>query len=335
MAKDTKAAVDNRSREPVMTEMQENRPQNVVFGPVPSRRLGMSLGIDVIPMKICSYDCIYCEVGKTTQRTLDRKPYVSADAVAEAMQRYFAENPTVQLDYVTFSGSGEPTLNSDIGWFIRKAKALTSTPVAVLTNGSLLYDPQVRRDLRQADLVVPSLDAVWQDVFVKVNKPAPGLEVERVISGIEQFSSEFSGEVWLEILLVDKVNTHLDHVRALGEAARRIAPTKTQLTTVVRPPGAGRAAPVSADRLRELASYFSGNVEVVAEVQRRQNPAYQQKKGDEIIAMLKIRPMTVRDITTSTGMHGNEVLKYLDQLRRDHVVQQSEFEGREYFTITR
>jgi wyosine [tRNA(Phe)-imidazoG37] synthetase (radical SAM superfamily) len=318
-----------------MTEVQEKRPQSVVFGPVPSRRLGMSLGIDVIPMKICSYDCIYCELGKTTQRTIERKPYMPADAVVEAMEHYFAENREVQLDYVTFSGSGEPTLNSDIGWFIRKAKELTSTPIAVLTNGSLLYAPQVRRDLLQADLVVPSLDAVWRDAFVKVNQPARGLEVERVVSGIEQFSREFSGEVWLEILLVDKVNAHLDHVRALGEAAGRIAPTKTQLTTVVRPPGAGRAAPVSAERLREMASYFDGYVEVVAEVERRQNPAYQEKKGDEIVAMLKIRPMTVRDISSSTGMHGNEVLKYLDQLRRDHAVQQSEFEGKDYFTISR
>ena len=318
-----------------MTHEQDDDSQNVIFGPVPSRRLGMSLGIDVIPMKTCSYDCIYCEIGKTTERTLERKSYVDPDAVIRAMERYFAENPETRLDYVTFSGSGEPTLNSDLGRFIRKAKELTRPPVAVLTNGSLLHDPQVRRDLSEADLVVPSLDAVWQRPFVKVNQPAPGLEVETVVAGIEQFAREFGGEIWLEILLVDGVNSDVEHVRALAEVAGRIAPTRTQLTTVVRPPGTGRAPPVGAERLRELAAHFTGSIEVVADVQRRDNPAYQEEKGERIVAMLKIRPMTVADISSSTGMHGNEVLKYLDQLRREHAVQQSQFEGKEYFSIGR
>jgi len=318
-----------------MIQEPEKDSQNVIFGPVPSRRLGMSLGIDVIPMKICSYDCIYCELGKTTERTLERKSYVPADLVVRAMERYFANSQEAQVDYVTFSGSGEPTLNSDIGRFIRKAKELTCTPVAVLTNGSLLHDPQVRRDLSEADLVVPSLDAVWQSPFVKVNRPAPGLEVETVVSGIERFSREFSGRVWLEILFVDKVNAAVEHVQALAEAARRIAPTRTQLTTVVRPPGTGRASPVGVHRLQEFASYFEGNVEVVANVERRRSPAYQEEKGEQIVAMLRIRPMTVGDISSSTGMHANEVLKYLDQLGRDHPMQQSEFEGKEYFSIGR
>jgi wyosine [tRNA(Phe)-imidazoG37] synthetase (radical SAM superfamily) len=317
-----------------MNEQQDNGSQNVVFGPVPSRRLGMSLGIDIIPRKVCSYDCIYCEVGRTTELTQKRRSYVPADAVLQAMERYFSRNREARLDYVTFSGSGEPTLNLDIGRFIRKARELTSTPVAVLTNGSVLCDPQVRRDLSEADLVVPSLDAVWQREFVEVNQPVRGLDVNTVVAGIEQFSREFSGQVWLEILLVDRVNSDVEHVRALAEAARRIAPTKTQLTTVVRPPGTGRAAPVPADGLQELAAYFEGSVEVVADVPRRDNPAYQEKKGEEIVAMLRIRPMTVTDISSSTGMHGNEVLKYLDQLSRDHGVQQTEFEGQRYFTIS-
>lgn len=318
-----------------MTHEQETDSQDVIFGPVPSRRLGMSLGIDMIPMKVCSYDCIYCELGRTTERTLERKSYVDPSTVIGAMERYFADHRQTHFDYLTFSGSGEPTLNSDIGRYIHKAKELTRTPVAVLTNGSLLHDPQVRRDLSEADLVVPSLDAVWQRPFDKVNRPPAGLTVETVVAGIEQFSREFAGEIWLEILLVDGVNSQEDHVRALAKATRRIAPTKTQLTTVVRPPGTGRAPPVSTDRLHELASHFEGNIEVVADVQRRSNPAYQQEKGERIVAMLRIRPMTLQDISSSTGMHSNEVLKYLDQLRREHAVQQSEFEGKEYFTIGR
>ncbi|MHA1568752.1 MAG: radical SAM protein [Alphaproteobacteria bacterium] len=319
-----------------MSKKTENEAgQHVIFGPVPSRRLGMSLGVDVIPMKVCSYDCVYCELGKTTQHTMERKTYTSPETVIRAMEAYFAENRGARLDYVTFSGSGEPTLNAEIGRFIRRAKQLTDTPVAVLTNGSLFYDPEVRRDLMLADLVVPSLDAVKQDVFVKVNQPAPGLMVSDIVSGIQQFCRDFSGETWLEILFVEGINDRPDHVRQLAEATRWIAPTKIQLTTVVRPPGFGHAPPVGVEKLHEMASLFTGNVEVVAELERRESGAYQEEKGDEIIAMLKIRPMTVEDLSSSTGMHRNEVIKYLDQLRREHSVQETAFSGKTYFTVGR
>lgn len=305
----------------------------VVFGPVPSRRLGMSLGIDVIPMKICSYDCIYCEVGKTTHRTMERKEYVSEETVVRALKDYLGEAHENRPEYVTFSGSGEPTLNSGIGRMIRAGKQLTDIPVAVLTNGSLLYDPAVRRDLMAADLVVPSLDAVEQKVFIKVNQPVHGLDVAGVTDGILQFSKEFSGTIWLEILLVKGVNDHPGHLRQLAETARRINPAKIQLTTVVRPPGHGSAPAVDRDRLNEIARLFDGPVEVVGDFDRRECPGYRQEKRSMIEAMLRIRPMTLEDISESTGMHRNEIIKYLDQIRSEHTVHTTVFDGKKYFKI--
>ncbi|MBN1382162.1 MAG: radical SAM protein [Deltaproteobacteria bacterium] len=307
----------------------------VIFGPVPSRRLGMSLGVDVIPMKICSYDCIYCELGRTTHLIIERKEYVPEKTIVRSMERYFAKKHDAPLDYVTFSGSGEPTLNSKIGVLIRRLKELTDTPVAVLTNGSLLNDPQVRQDLMPADLVIPSLDAAEQKTFIKVNQPEASLDVSDIIHGIHQFSKEFQGEIWLEILFVKGVNDHPDHIRKLSEAARLINPTRIQLTTVVRPPGKGFAPPIDMDKLNEISSQFSGNVEVVADLTRHGNPAYKEDKGNDVIAMLKIRPMTLEDISSSTGMHRNEVIKYVDQLRREHTVNSVEFSGKTYFTIDR
>lgn len=309
--------------------------QAVIFGPVPSRRLGMSLGVDVVPMKFCSYDCIYCELGKTTQRTIERKEYIQEGTVIRALERYFAEKHGGRLDYVTFSGSGEPTLNLKIGTFIHRLKELTKTPIAVLTNGSLLNDPEVRDNLMEADLIIPSLDAVEQKTFIKVNQPVVSLEVSDIVWGIRQLSKEFKGEIWLEILLVKGVNDHPDHIRKLSEAALWINPRKIQLTTVVRPPRHGVAPALAKEELYEIAKKLNGNVEVVGDFDRRESPGYREEKRDRIEAMLKIRPMTLEDIARTTGMHRAEALKYLDQLRAEHVVRDETYSGSVFFTIDR
>jgi len=314
---------------------QDTTPMDCIFGPVPSRRLGMSLGVDIVPMKVCSYDCIYCEVGKTTLKTLERREYVSERSVARALERYFGQGEQEALDYVTFSGSGEPTLNSAIGSLIRKVKELTDTPVAVLTNGSLLYMEDVREDLAAADLVIPSLDAVTPDAFSKVNRPADGMDLETIIEGIRKFAQEFRGEIWLEILLVRGINDSMEHAAVLADAARTIRTDKIQLTTVARPSGTSRVEPVDGDKLVEIAKLFTGNVEIVADFNRHENPAYNEERGEQIVKMLRIRPMSVQDLSASLGIHPNEVVKYLDQLSRDHKVREERFDGRSYFTLDR
>ena len=175
-----------------------------IFGPVPSRRLGFSLGVDTIPFKTCSLDCIYCQLGRTTNKTIERKEYIAGENILREIEEILKRKK--KIDYITFSGSGEPTLNSRMEEMITQIKRLTSIPVAILTNGTLLYQPRMREELMEADLVIPSLDAVSEEVFEKINRPHHKLKINEVIKGINTFSQEFRGKIWLEIMLVKGVN---------------------------------------------------------------------------------------------------------------------------------
>jgi wyosine [tRNA(Phe)-imidazoG37] synthetase (radical SAM superfamily) len=225
---------------------------NHVFGPVQSRRLGSSLGLDIIPYKVCSFDCVYCECGPTTLRTTERKAWVSASALLDELAAFFASNPP-KLDYITFSGSGEPTLNSELGKMIRGIRSLTSVPVAVLTNSSLMHLPEVRADLSEADLVVPSLDAATDRTFRLVDRPFPEMNPESIIEAIASFRSTYKGKLWLEILFVEGINTSDEEIAALKQAVERIRPDKLQVNTVDRPPIFEWVKPVSRERLHALA----------------------------------------------------------------------------------
>jgi len=329
-------------------------PHNVIFGPVSSRRLGISLGIDIVPMSLCSFDCIYCELGQTSKKTTKRKEYVPTRKVDEALEGYFKGESPPHLDYVTFSGSGEPTLHSHISHFIAKVKSLTDTPVAVLTNSSLLPDSRVRSDIMGADLVVPSLDAATRDVFEEINRPAPGIDVRKVIEGIRLFATEFAGQVWLEILFVEGVNDGPSEVEALIEATHRILPTRVQLGTVVRPPSEGDVYPIDSEDLERIASEFRAGlgaakkerpegtpgrnrptilVDVIPMSRRVGERDYSKHRAERVIAMLRIRPVTLDELCDALGMHRREALKYIDALRRDHKIETRDFEGKTHYTV--
>ncbi len=182
----------------VATSPLDCRSPRHVFGPVPSRRLGRSLGVDLVPFKTCSYDCIYCQVGRTTNQTIERKEWVPMDAVLDELKVKLACRP----DYVTLSGSGEPTLHSRLGETIEHIQAMSDVPVAVLTNGSLLWQKEVREELALADAVLPSLDAGNGLKFAFINRPHPCLTFERMVEGLIAFRDEFPGQYWLEVFLL-------------------------------------------------------------------------------------------------------------------------------------
>ena len=207
---------------------------NHLFGPVPSRRLGISLGVDLVPLKTCTLNCIYCECGRTTDLTVTRKNYVPLSEVKEELTDYFANNP--RPDYITFSGSGEPTLNSNIAdvlHFIRNH--IHDIPVAVLTNGTLFSIKQVREDIKDAAVVIPSLDAATGKLFRKINRPYPRLEIDTIIDGLIRFRKEYSGQIWLEIFIVPGMNDTEHELTALKQAIEKIAPDQIQLNTLDRP----------------------------------------------------------------------------------------------------
>ncbi len=300
-----------------------------IFGPVPSRRLGFSLGVDTIPFKTCSLDCIYCQLSKTTDKTVMRKEYINADEILRELEKVLLEEK--RIDYITLSGSGEPTLNSEIGKIIKKIKTLTSTSVAVLTNGTLLYLPQIQEELSQADLIIPSLDAVSQDTFQKVNRPHSSLHIDNIISGIISFSREFKGKIWLEIVLVKGINDSLKEIRKTARIIKNINLDRVQLNTVVRPPAEEFAQALDLKELEKIKAILGEKCEIIAEFDREQQKAYKRDIGDAILTMIKRRPVTADDIANSLGLHQNEAIKYIDVLKEKNKVKNKFHNGKRYY----
>jgi wyosine [tRNA(Phe)-imidazoG37] synthetase (radical SAM superfamily) len=283
-----------------------------VYGPVPSRRLGFSLGIDILPYKTCSLDCVYCQLGATGRTTNRRRAYFSVREVLAQVRE--ALRTGRRVDHITFSGSGEPTLNKNLGRLIRGIKKMTDTPVAVLTNGTLLSRKDVRSDLMAADIVVPSLDAVTAQLFRAVNRPYPSLDAARMVEALARFRKEFPGRIWLEVMLIKGVNDTPAHVRALRDAIAAIRPDRVQLNTVVRPPAEASARPLSPRELGRIARAIGGGAEVVADFGPRLGFGDEADLGEAIVAMARRRPVTAEDISASLATHRDEVLKAAGRL---------------------
>ena len=281
-----------------------------VFGPVPSRRLGRSLGVDIVPFKTCSYDCVYCQIGRTTNKTIERKSWVPIAPVLEEVRAKLDTAP----DYITVSGSGEPTLSSDIGALIRDIKAMTAIPVAVLTNGSLLWREDVRHDLLQADLVAPSLDAGSAGAFQFANRPHTGVFFDRMLDGIIEFRKEFEGQIWLEVFLLGGFTDSDSEVRKLAECAARIKPDKIQLNTVTRPPAEASARAVPLERLEEFAPLFTPNAEVIAEFRELHQREEARADDKQILDMLRRRPCSLEDIANGLCLHRHQAAKSIEFL---------------------
>lgn len=214
-----------------------------VYGPVPSRRLGRSLGVDALTFKSCSFDCVYCQLGRTTNHTIERKEYIPTADILDEVRRKLENGD--KPEYISFAGSGEPTLHSGLGDIIRGIKAMTDVPVVVFTNGSLLWMPEVRADLAAADVVIPSLDGGDAALLDKVNRPAASLDFDRIVEGLIAFRGAFNGQIWLEVMLLGGISDDDASVDAIARLAERIRPDKVQINSVCRPPAETYALPGS------------------------------------------------------------------------------------------
>jgi len=301
-----------------------------LFGPVPSRRLGFSLGIDVIPVKTCTLNCVYCQLGPTTELTLERKPYVPAETIIAEVTKLLQKKP--RIDFLTFSGSGEPTLNSDLGKMIRDLKKITSIPVAVLTNGSLLYQKEMRQDLMEADVVVPSLDAVSEKIFQAVNRPHPNLKPEVMIEGLRKFSREYPGKIWLEVMLVKDVNDVPEELKRIREVIESIRVDNVQLNTVVRPPAEKGIQFLNRQEMEAAAEIIDSDCEIIAEFTGKVPGSFQANE-ELIVSTLKRRPLTLKDIVLVTGCHPNEIVKVLGGLTKKGVIKNQWIGGKEYYSV--
>ena len=310
--------------------IKEDKSQSIhIYGPVPSRRLGFSLGIDIIPFKICSLDCIYCQLGPTTKKTIHRKEYLSSPEILSQIKKKLSS--VQRIDYITFSGSGETTLNKTLEKLIREIRKITSIPVAVLTNSTLLSQKSTRNALMDADLVVPSLDAATQEIFVKVNRPHSSLKLEEIIEGLRKLRQEFKGTIWLEIMLVKGVNDSPSHIRKLKEAIVKIKPDKVQLNTVIRPPAEEFARPLSMRELEKINKVFGKNCEIIAEFSREAQKSIPENLEEAILSLIQRRPVTLADISNSLGKHKNEIIKYLNFLLVDGKIKSVIHKGLKYF----
>ena len=276
------------------------------------------MGIDLVPFKTCSYDCIYCQLGRTTNHTVERKEYVPLDVVLEELDCRLAAG--AEPDYVTLSGSGEPALYSRLAALIAGIKERIDRPVAVLTNGSLLWDRDVQESLLEADLVIPSLDAGDEATFRCVNRPHPAVTFERMVGGIEEFCRRFRKRVWLEVIFVKDLNTTGSQQEKIARLIDRIMPDRVQLNTVTRPPCEEFAVAMPPEELRQAARALGARAEVIAEFHVADRSEYCEARREDILNLLMRRPCTLEEVSTGLGLHPNEVVKYLDELLTEHVL---------------
>ncbi|NPA39563.1 MAG: radical SAM protein [Thermodesulfobacteria bacterium] len=310
----------------------------LIFGPVKSRRLGRSLGLELVPKKVCSMDCVYCEVGRTTLLTLERKPYYPWEKIEEAI--ITASKIQDKFDVFTFTGSGEPTLNSFFEDAVFLAKKLIKKPIALLTNSSLLWMKSVRSAVCEFDIVLPSLDAGTEEAFLKVNQPCKGLKLEAIVEGLKALSKEKKGKVWVEVLLVKGLNDDLENLSAIKKVLNEVSPDKVQLNTVVRPGALSNILPLSYEELKKIAEFFGDKAEVVVDstsidrFKRLVEKGISRKKlEEELIAYVKRRPATFEELLSALDAEEKVLSLVIDSLLKENKLQKKLHEDKIYYIV--
>lgn len=303
-----------------------------LFGPVASRRLGLSLGVDIVPLKTCTQNCIYCQLGLDGVVTVERKPYVDVAVVLEELRERVAGG--LRADFITLSGSGEPTLNSRLGELIDGVRGICDTKIAIITNGTLLSDPAVRADCVGADVILPSLDAGDAETFVRINRPHEGIDFERFIEGLCKLRREFAGQIWLEVFFCEGVNTSDEQIAKIRGIVERIGPDKVQVNTVVRPVAGASALRVQPGRLAEIAAGLGPKAEVIVDFSRAADLCDAEIDRETVLTMLKRRPCSLDDICSGLGVDRDQVFECLKKLEKQGAVISHQRQERTFYSST-
>ena len=293
------------------------RAYKYLFGPVPSRRLGRSLGIDLTPFKTCTLNCVFCQLGRTTHKTVARKEYVPVKNLQAELARWVKGGG--QTDYITLSGSGEPTLHTRFGEVLGFIRERTPFPAVLLSNGTLFTMPEVRKAACQANIVKLSLSAWNQDSFEHINRPHAGLKFGQMMDGYRAFRDEFRGKLWIEVFLLWGMNSIPRDVEKIAALAATIRPDAIHLNTAVRPPAEDFAVPVPRKQMVAMVELFHPRAKIIAEFSSNKTAEIAANETT-ILAMLRRRPCTAGQIADVFGMHLNEVAKYLGKLTRTGAV---------------
>jgi wyosine [tRNA(Phe)-imidazoG37] synthetase (radical SAM superfamily) len=265
-----------------------------VFGPVPSRRLGRSLGIDPVPLKTCNWNCVYCQLGRTVPLTDERREYIPReDILAEV--KYALAKPGL-IDWITFVGSGETTLHVGLGWLIRQVKGLTDLPVAVITNGSLLYLPDVRAELAAADAVLPTLDAGTPELYRRINRPHPDITFVRLVEGLVAFRREYRGKLWVEVMLVRGLNDSEATLRDIAAVLRQIQPDQVHILSPTRPPAETWVQPPEEEGLMRATAIFGDIARVVTPAEGIFDLTGFDNVVDAIVSIITRHPMREEEL---------------------------------------
>jgi wyosine [tRNA(Phe)-imidazoG37] synthetase (radical SAM superfamily) len=268
----------------------------VVFGPVPSRRLGQSLGIDTIPLKTCNWNCVYCQLGRTRPVVNERREYIPREEIIDQVREVLAAHRPDDFDWVTFVGSGEPTLHSGIGWLIRAVQELTPHPVAVITNGSLLYLPEVREELAAADAVMPTLDAGTPDLYRRINRPHPDVTHERLATGLVAFGREYGGNLWPEVMLIRGLNDTEEALRDIAAVLRRVNLGEVHINRPTRPPAETWVEPPDEEGLMRARAILGNVAHVVHPIEGTFDLGSCDSPVDAVVNIITRHPMSEGDL---------------------------------------
>ena len=262
-----------------------------VFGPVPSRRLGQSLGIDTIPLKTCNWNCVYCQLGRSVPLTNERLEYFPAEDILLEVEQALRSHKSGEIDWVTFVGSGEPTLHNRMGELIRRVKVLTPLPVAVITNGALLYLPKVREELSAADAILPTLDAGNARLYRKINRPHPDITFERLVDGLVAFRKEYQGKLWVEVMLVRGLNDTEESLREIVAVMERIQPDEVHINLPTRPPAETWVQPPDEEGLMRALAILGEIARVVHPAEGSFDLSGFENVVDAIVSIITRHPM--------------------------------------------
>lgn len=303
--------------------------EELVFGPVPSRRLGFSLGVDMVPRKYCSFDCIYCQVGQTTNKEVERQAFFDPQLVIDEVVEKAAR--ARHLDVITLSGSGEPTLNVHLEWILTELKKRLTIPLAVITNGSLLFMEEVRRELKNADIVLPSLDAGDDVTFQRINRPHSSLSFYRIIEGLKAFSEGHRGPIWLEIMVIKDINDSVEHAALFKDLLRDIHVDKIQLNSIARPPADKESQEVGSLELARIAQFIGGSCHVVTAFEKRVEACSQEQWKESVLCILRRRSLSLDDIVRTTGVSVLQAKRRLNNLVDKKRIRVVELNGQVFY----
>jgi wyosine [tRNA(Phe)-imidazoG37] synthetase (radical SAM superfamily) len=286
-----------------------SEPYRYLFGPVPSRRLGRSLGVDLIPFKTCTMNCRFCQLGDSTCARSERGEYVPLDAVLAELAHWKKEGGSA--DHITLAGSGEPTLHLGFGEVLQWIKLNTTSPSVLLTNGSLLHIPEVRAAAALADKVKVTLSAWDEESFREIHHPAEGVTFKQLIDGERAFRSVFSGELSIEVFVVEGMNSTPSAIRKIAALAETVQPDRIDLNTAVRPPADSHVQAVSADVLTELATLFSPPAQITASFKAQASPSLEISPA-AVLSLIQRHPATAAQLALDYNIPESDVLEILD-----------------------